>query len=321
MGDCGAFTYVREPRPPYSAAEVADFYENCGFDYGLSVDHVILAFASKFDDQLPGLDMVPREWRERQNITLQLAADFISLCRSKRFGFTPIGVAQGWSPKSYALAVKELQRMGYQYIAFGGMVPLKTGEILATLKQASEVREPETRFHLLGVTRCENLVAFSGYGVVSFDSTSPLRRAFKDDKDNYYTLGPNYAALRVPQVEANPKLVRTIQSGRIDQRTARILERRCLESLLNYDEGHADLEDVLHELSEYEKLFESPTNYTDQYRKTLDDKPWKKCSCEICRALGIHVVMFRGAERNRRRGFHNLYIFHQRLMQGTQPSL
>src|SRR5579863_8224154 len=47
MGDCGAFTYVREERPPYTAEEVADFYEDCGFDYGLSVDHVILAYRAE----------------------------------------------------------------------------------------------------------------------------------------------------------------------------------------------------------------------------------------------------------------------------------
>src|SRR5436190_6728353 len=29
MGDCGAFTYVREERPPYTVDEVIDFYEEC----------------------------------------------------------------------------------------------------------------------------------------------------------------------------------------------------------------------------------------------------------------------------------------------------
>ena len=44
MGDCGAFTYVREKVPPVTVDEVIDFYEACGFDYGVSVDHIILAF-------------------------------------------------------------------------------------------------------------------------------------------------------------------------------------------------------------------------------------------------------------------------------------
>src|SRR5207237_1065787 len=44
LGDCGAFTYVREDVPPYSVDELIDFYENCGFDAGMSLDHVILGF-------------------------------------------------------------------------------------------------------------------------------------------------------------------------------------------------------------------------------------------------------------------------------------
>ena len=43
IGDCGAFTYVREKTPPYTVDEVIDFYNECRFDYGISVDHVILA--------------------------------------------------------------------------------------------------------------------------------------------------------------------------------------------------------------------------------------------------------------------------------------
>ena len=45
IGDCGAFTYVREAKPPYSVDEVIDFYEDCGFDAGMSVDHVVLGYS------------------------------------------------------------------------------------------------------------------------------------------------------------------------------------------------------------------------------------------------------------------------------------
>ena len=37
--------------------------------------------------------------------------------RAARCGFTPLGVAQGWSPASYAHAVRELQTIGYTRIA------------------------------------------------------------------------------------------------------------------------------------------------------------------------------------------------------------
>ncbi len=35
LGDCGAFTYVNEPEPPYSVSEVIDFYIRGGFDAGI----------------------------------------------------------------------------------------------------------------------------------------------------------------------------------------------------------------------------------------------------------------------------------------------
>jgi len=313
MGDCGAFTYVREERPPYTAEEVADFYEQCGFDYGLSVDHVILAYKAECDQHLEGLDPVPPDWRARQEMTFQLAEQFLRYCEGRKYSFTPIGVAQGWSPASYARAVKTLQEFGYRYIAFGGFVPLKTRDILACLEASSAVRKPDTQFHLLGITRCENVQAFGEFGVVSFDSTSPLRKAFKDDKHNYYTLHGTYSAIRVPQVDANPELLRRIVAGQVRQEQARDLEQQCLSTLVKYDRREASMEETLDVLRSYELVFNGAVDRTEVYRRVLADRPWSECPCEICQRLGIHVVIFRGAERNRRRGFHNLYVFNQQL--------
>ncbi len=113
MGDCGAFTYRNEEYPPYTVEEVADFYDLAGVDYGISVDHVILAFEP---DTLPGV-AAPKEHQKRQEITLEKANEFIKLNKKEKLGFKPMGVAQGWSPASYAHAVAELQKMGYRYIA------------------------------------------------------------------------------------------------------------------------------------------------------------------------------------------------------------
>jgi hypothetical protein len=148
---------------------------------------------------------------------------------------------------------------------------------------------------------------------MSFDSTSPLRKAFKDDKNNYYTSKGTYTALRVPQIDANPELLRRITAGEIKQEIARELEQRCLQTLMRFDRGVATLEESIACLREYEQVFSSDTDHTQVYRRVLEDRPWKECGCEICRRIGIHVIIFRGAERNRRRGFHNLYVFNQQL--------
>jgi len=193
------------------------------------------------------------------------------------------------------------------------MVPLKTHEILACLERVNQSRHENTRLHLLGVTRCEQVREFARFGAASFDSTSPLRQAFKDLKDNYWTLDRTFSAVRVPQVQANPSLLKKILAGKVNQAEARRLEQECLRTLLMFDSGNASVETTLAPLVEYEKLYDEGPSRAEIYRETLSESPWKRCDCDICRRIGIHVILFRGAERNRRRGFHNIFVFYQRL--------
>ncbi|MCY1006458.1 tRNA-guanine transglycosylase DpdA [Nannocystis pusilla] len=322
MGDCGAFTYIKEEAPPFSVDEVINFYVRCGFDYGFSVDHVISEYKPQWEADLFGSG-APDNVRQRQKLTLALASEFFATHKRDKLPFTPIGVAQGWSPVSYAHAFAELQKIGFRYIALGGMVPLKTNDILNCLKAVSEVRCPETKIHLLGVTRFAHLPTFSSLGVASIDSTSPLRQAFMDDKDNYHTLERTYTAIRVPQVQGNFRLQARIRSGELDQEKTRKAEQLCLRRLEEYDAGGRSLVPVLKALRAYEELHEpDKKTRTESARQALEDSPWKKCRCAVCKQLKHHVILFRGAERNRRRGFHNVAVFYQRLrmLTGQTPS-
>lgn len=308
MGDCGSFSYINEATPPFGVDSVIEFYLDCQFDSGISLDHVILGYKDTNDAAA-----VPEEWRRRFELTQTLAADFLARQIKEKLPFVPIGAAQGWSPASYREAVKGLQKMGYNYIALGGMVPLKTVEILASLEAVNEVRRPDTKLHLLGISRLENLKTFEHLGVFSFDSTAPLKRAFMDDRDNYHTLRGHYTAVRIPQVGENAQLKKLILAGRVDFAKARHLEKSCLDGVMAYDEGKLELPKVVERLKEYESVWHGQKDDSERYRETLEDKPWKKCKCAVCRKLGIHVVIFRGAERNRGRGFHNLYVLRQQL--------
>ncbi|MCY1058336.1 tRNA-guanine transglycosylase DpdA [Nannocystis sp. SCPEA4] len=319
MGDCGAFTYVNEDTPPFSVDDVVNFYVRCGFDYGFSVDHVIVEYKPQWDTDLFG-DGVPPSVRARQALTLNLAAEFLTTHRRSKLAFTPIGIAQGWSPASYAHAFAALQKIGYRYIALGGMVSLKTQDILSCLKAISTVRLPETRIHLLGVTRFAHLPTFASLGVWSIDSTSPLRQAFMDDKDNYHTLERTYTAIRVPQVQGNFRLEARIRSGELDYDKTRKAEQLCLRRLEEYDASGRSLVTVLKALRTYEEIHDPERNRTESARLVLEDSPWKKCPCAVCKQLRHHVILFRGAERNRRRGFHNVAIFYQRLRMLKAPS-
>lgn len=150
LGDCGAFTYVREESPPYSVDEVIDFYDECGFDAGLSLDHVILGF--ELNPPLSSA-MLPPEWVRRQALTLELAEEFLARHGERAARFDPVGVAQGWSPASYAASVAALQNLGYERIALGGLVAQKTAEIVAVLAEVATVRKTDTALHLLSASR------------------------------------------------------------------------------------------------------------------------------------------------------------------------
>jgi hypothetical protein len=314
MGDCGAFTYIREPVPPFTVDDVLTFYADCDVDFGLSVDHIITAFLPRVSNLIEKSDdSVPSEFRRRQELTLQMAAEFLNKHQTQRLKFTPLGVAQGWDPQSYASAVESLQKMGYTYIALGGMATLRTDAILKCLEEIQRKRWSDTRFHLLGVGRTGLAVTFAKLGIASFDSTSPLLQAFKDNKDNYYTLDRAYTAVRVHQVSYYPQRSRRIISGEVSQEDAARLEKYCLEALRQYDVGERALESTLDPIMDLQDILEPAQHLREAYREVLMERPWRQCPCDVCREIGYHVILFRGAERNRRRGFHNVWVFYRRL--------
>ncbi len=308
MGDCGAFSYRAEDEPPFSVDGVIAYYDACRVDWGVSVDHVVLGYDA-------AAKTVPDDWTRRQTITLTLAAEFLKKVRSGGSRFEPVGAAQGWSPKSYAACVADLQKMGYRRIALGGMVPLKSAEVLAVLAGVAEVRHPETQLHLLGLNRTDHVAEFRAFGVASIDSTSPLTQAFKDDRDNYYAPDRTYTAVRIRI--ADPKVTRELRqliaAGKLTQTDALRLEDAAWTAVLGYADRAVSLDDAHAAVLAYERPFDAKLLNAARYRETLADRPWESCGCAVCAAVGVHVVLFRGAERNRRRGFHNLWVTYQGL--------
>jgi hypothetical protein len=320
MGDCGAFSYVREKEPPISVTDAIEFYESTGVTHGQSVDHIIADFRPDWDEGGLFGSGPPKEVRDRFDVTLHLAREFIAACRKKRVKFIPVGVAQGWSPASYVAAVKELQDMGFTYIALGGLVPLKTNQLMQVVRSVMPTVRSNVRIHLLGVIRWEHLDEFVTLGVTSFDSTSPLRQAFLDGNSNYHVAESGdraYAAVRIPQLDGNLRLKRRIQEGSIELDAARDLERRCLDGVRAWDRdsGAIDLQTLLDQLDKYVGMIDGKANWREKNARTLSDRPWKQCPCSICADSGVEVALFRGANRNRRRGFHNLFVAQRRIQQ------
>src|SRR3546814_7371433 len=112
--------------------------------------------------------------------------------------------------------------------------------------------------HLRGFGKIENLAEFERYGVASFDTTSPLLRAFKDAVKNYFARDAAgelsyYTAIRVPQARENNKLKAQARRGVLNQGTALHLETAALNSVRKYVTGTLSIEKTLHHVLAYWK--------------------------------------------------------------------
>jgi hypothetical protein len=302
MGDCGAFGYIQQKVPPYTTGEILDYYTRLNFDFGVSLDHLIVTATEA-------------EKHERYELTIENANEFLREHRKLKLRWTPIGAVQGWDAASYAAAAKKYVAMGYQYSGLGGLVRTSTPEILDVLDKVHRVVPESVKIHLFGLARLASLKAFADFGVRSVDSASLLRRAWMGTGQNYLAMdGKFYTAIRIPEAGKSFRAKRMVTEGRATASTVERLEARCLEAMRRFDLGNMGVDAVLDRLDEYDRLITPDRPPTRELlRETLEARPWRACGCDICRRDGIQVVIFRGNNRNRRRGFHNTFVFYRLL--------
>lgn len=330
MGDCGAFTYRDAEAPIYSVDDTLGFYADGGFTHGCSVDHLIFDF---FDD-----DREPTsEARRRQALTLDLADDFLQTAAALGPGFTPVGVIQGWSPTSMAAAAARLVAMGYRSLALGGMARASTAEIEKALSAINaEIAAPKPDIHMLGFGKVEDASRLVRLGVTSFDTTSPLLRAFKDDKQNYFEVEGNrlshYTAIRIPQAADDRHARSSARAREVGQEGLIDLERAAIEGVRLYAGGRLGLDEAVQRVIDYARVVlwkdSLPTERNERsfdrlrevYQRSLGDRPWERCPCRVCRELGVEALVFRSTNHNKRRGFHNLAVFHDLLSSNRQAA-
>lgn len=325
FGDCGAFSYAADKLPLYTSEEMVQFYTDVGFTHGCSVDHIIFGYRTDVKD----LHGVEEDEQERFDITQTNADEFLKLSKDIP-NFTPLGVVQGWSPDSMAIAARNLEKMGYKYLALGGMVPLEAKQIHEALYAIRGKISPDIKLHILGFAKAEQIHEFKGYGIASFDSTSPLIRAFKDAKSNYYkrrsdNLLDYYTAIRIPLATEDKTLTNAVKEGRLLQDNVVLSEQDALTALRAYDNGSLSLAETMQKVMAYQHIYlltksKTQTAYEKAMKscelrllQTLQQAPWKDCPCDICKAVGIEVMIFRASNRNKRRGFHNLFTYHEHV--------
>jgi hypothetical protein len=298
MGDCGAFGYIHEKTPPYSTDEILDYYTRLDFDFGVSVDHLIVTATES-------------EKKARYELTIENAAEFLKRHRMARASWTPIGAVQGWDPKSYAAAAKKYAMMGYEYIALGGLVRTSTRDVVAVLQAVTDVVPPGISIHLFGLARLNGLASFSKLGVASVDSASFLRQAWMRTTTSYVMPHRSFAALRIPEAGKSFRAKRMGRHSELDASAIARREQDALRAVRSLAVNACSVDSALNALLEYDRLVTADrVDLSGPYRETLEGRPWEQCPCAICRAAGVEVIIFRGNNRNRRRGFHNTYVFY-----------
>lgn len=316
MGDSGAFSYINEEVPPYNSDDLINFYVKSRVNSGVSLDHVVIGYSDP-QSKKPISSEVIANHRERVELSLHNAEVFLG--QKKHYSFVPYGVAQGWDKSSYINSVKALKDMGYEHITIGGIVTLNSKQICELLDDIHTQAPGNYGLHLLGIGREEIIPHLAKRNVISIDSTTPLKQSFLNEKRNYRLNGETYCAIRIPQSCSNTRVKNAIASGKIKQDQVSRLERNALCAVRMYGKRQLGLEDTIKAINDYEQLVFSRDSYlSSEYRRTLQDRPWEKCNCNICKHIGVEGLIFRGSERNKRRAFHNLQDFYKNLVQSDE---
>lgn len=307
MADCGAFSYIKENEPPYKTKDVLRTYSDLGFNYGVSIDHLVVP---AFKDQN----------KERMRITYENGVQAFKIWRQKyRRDYQIIVAVQGAEVADYIRMYNHFLLRGIRHLAFGSLVrsptPFISRLIDSLIEEIKTTKVVPEYLHFFGVARCalfEKFHELEDLGIdVAFDSSSYLRKAWlgaQTSQNNYITNDWNgYTAIRIPQ--DIPKRV----SATLDSQKYQTAAQACLQDLWKYDRGDLSLDHVMRTLEHFNILVEERSDLNHYYRRTLEDKPWNKCECPICKKVGIDVAIFRGNNRNRRRGFHNVQVFYHTL--------
>ena len=291
-------------------------YNQFDFDLGASVDHI------------PIPSSPDEEKRDRMNLTSANAKEFLAIHLSHNYQFVPVGSIQGITPDDYANFACEYVEWGYKCIALGGLVRRKDSEILKIVKAVRKALKKHTSgkdeniwIHLFGILRPNLQPIFRELGISSFDSASYLRKAWACPSRNYLTddgkYGKWYSSIRIPfsisksmreVAESDPKFA----NGAMQK-----LEKECLTNLKLFDDKKISEEKVLESVNEYSALLQRKKTYnhfSERHQELLSERPWEKCKCKVCKDAGINIVVFRGANRNRRRGFHNTWVFYHKIL-------
>lgn len=295
MGDSGAFSYLNEPSPPYNTDDMLTYYTELDVDLGVSLDH--LWFGGRNH----------QEQQQRVELSLTNAADFKAEHRRRQLSWTPVGAIQGWDVPSFVRSAQQVVKMGYDYVGLGGVIRMSNATLIAILEAVRQAIPADVRLHVFGVARPNIMGDYKRLRVTSADSAAPLRRAFMDVKGSYFTLEDHFATFSIPRADTISHTASTTTPAQ----ALHVAEAHALQAVQEWDNDQLSVSATLDALLTYQNLLR-PTapSLKHLYRRTLQARPHRQCTCVLCQQLKADILIMRDRNRNQRRAFHNTYVWY-----------
>lgn len=154
-----------------------------------------------------------------------------------------------------------------------------------------------------------------------YSTLRPIKQAFRDDYQYGHEISANFSGKFRGELA---KLIRTdSHENPVPFEEYQSLISKIRDVFDNWTptkiEEIEQREERSGEYGTFDQLWILLANYTayvgdesllDAYEELLRREPWDECGCRICKEHGIEVAIFRGNNRNRRRGFHNTRRFY-----------
>ena len=342
FADPGTFSHANKfvlPEYLYDTTAMIDYYRDMQYDMAGSVDWPIIekVRVQQKTGSFKYVELDEKTKNMRRELTIELAKDFKKCCDRRDLDFTPFGTIQGYDQKSYRLSMREILRLGYKYIAIGGLPSYSEQQVVELLPIFSEeIKRAGYRpgIHLYGRFPSPRYVRFYLENfVTSFDNNSPFLAASRT-ACNYYH--PEFAynneqvpvydcfSIRIPAVRG-PLLQRL---KRKDEQSWSMGVDLCGKAFVSFvrvrkdpsDKNISDFLDDYDEMNEY--LQSARMNKVNKNRlkkdhdnaeRALRSRLWEICECESCGMIGAHVMLTRG-QRIPHTFLHNSYIQYKRFI-------
>jgi len=159
------------------AATDADGQTEVSPESALQVQNRWADFAATLDIPVP--PRIEDESERARRMRLTLANAKWACSASRRDGLVMFGSVQGWDIETYAACAGELQRMGYEHFAIGGMVP-RSSNLPLLIRITEAVRDrvgAAGMLHVFGIGEPNAVAALFEAGATSVDSSSYVKTA------------------------------------------------------------------------------------------------------------------------------------------------